>query len=304
MAGFDVRPTLGGMLIDPAERGGSVDSLALFEDPARTGPPEHTVATAAVKVGSGRYRFTLPTVDPGRYYARVTFTPGTGEPQTTMDVLADLPSPTDSGLVVSPESVAVRLGVALPLTAEARETISAEIRSAMADVENYLNRPLIPTEVLIPDARPSWDVDLWDWDRAWWPYNSAGWRDEVSIVGWTGPDADGQYKLRVAVGMDGSRVEAITRFVRLHATESVRSNTAYGLGSREVRSLSAEGQSISYVDAPSGGGSGGSGAAAAGSMPTFDSLRRYKKPSIYMNPAPSGGVWPNSPSRAFGWGRW
>lgn len=74
---LDYRPQVNGTAYDPADNGGAVTRLQLFTTSARTGTATADVGPAA-KVSTGVYRFSVPAIAAGTYYAIVTYTPSTG----------------------------------------------------------------------------------------------------------------------------------------------------------------------------------------------------------------------------------
>jgi hypothetical protein len=274
----------GGAHYDPEPAGGQVTSMSLHIGPDRT----TTVASAgpATRLRAGVYRFTLPEVPPGRYWATVSFTPSEGaQPVKDQSVRLDLPL--GLGLVTSPEAVAKELGVALPLAAEQRDDLLTAIRTAQADVAGYLGRPVIPRLVtrtaLTPhlgrddrlDDADSWLIDV----------------DDLVQVSAYRAHEGGTYDVDFLVGLDGAAIDPIVRYVTTHAAESERLRPG-GVGSqgRRVSSVSAEGQSISYESAPTTG--------QAGALPELASLSRWKRRLFQPLNRPARPPWPYSSTRS------
>jgi hypothetical protein len=277
---FDYRAKLGGAEYDPADAGGTVSELALFSTSDFTGDPVGVV-TEPAKPRPGFYRFSIPdTLPAGRYWCRVTFVPAAGAPSAT-DSSVQLDLPLGTGLVTSPEEVARRLRLPLPLTTEQREDFTDEIRQAQSDVEGYLARSLVPTLLQLHAVMPRYGVDVYE-------------VDSCTALG------DGTYDVTLRVGLDGAAERPIRRYVAAHASETLRLNGAYG--QRRVTSVSAEGQSVSYeTDAKSGSAAAVSAPAKPGELPKISSLDRYKWVPVFSRPKVAAAPWPYGPSHL---GRW
>ncbi|GAA5071001.1 hypothetical protein [Streptomyces similanensis] len=290
MSAYDYQPLYGGAHYDPEPAGGHVTSLSLYDGPDRT----TTVAAAgpATRLRAGAYRFALPDVPPGRYWATVTFTPSEGA-QPVKDESVRLDLPLGLGLVTSPEAVAKELGVPLPLTVEQRDDLLTAIRKAQADVVGYLGRPVVPQllarTALTPYVRRGDSLE----DVEAWPLEDV---DDLVCVAAYRDRGDGTYDVDFLVGLDGAVNDPIVRYVTTHAAESERQRPG-GVGSqgRRVTSVSAEGQSISYEAAPTPG--------QAGALPTLDSLSRHKRRLFQPLNGPARPPWPYSSARSVR-GRW
>ncbi|MEU9354997.1 hypothetical protein AB0D65_29380 [Streptomyces griseoloalbus] len=282
---FDYEPMYGGAHYDPGPAGGQVTSLSLHD-----GPDRATVVGAAgpaVRLRAGVYRFALPDVPPGRYWATVAFTPSEGaQPVKDQSVRMDLPL--GLGLVTSPEAVATKLGVPLQLTPEQRDDLLTAIRDAQADVVGYLGQPVTPQLVTRTGLEPCWGRDDRLEDADSWPVEVD---DLVQVSAYRLRD-DGTYDVDFLVGFDGAANDAVVRYVTAHAAESER-NRPGGVGSqgRRVSSVSAEGQSISYEAAPAAG--------QAGALPTLDSLSRWKRRLFQPLNRPARPPWPYSSHSAY-----
>ncbi|MEU0427115.1 hypothetical protein ABZ235_26515 [Streptomyces canus] len=283
MSVVDYKPTYGGAYYDPEPAGGQVTSLVLYDGPERT--TEVAAAGAGTRLRPGTYRFALPDVPPGRYWATVTFTPSNGaQPVKDQSVRLDLPL--GLGLVTSPEAVAKELGVPLPLTAEQRDDLLTAIRKAQADVVGYLGQPVIPQLVTRTALTPIWrhQEDLENPDS--WPFEA----DDLVQVSAYCDRGDGTYDVDFLVGLDGASVDPIVRYVTTHAAESerLRPGVVASQG-RRVSSVSAEGQSISYESAPTTG--------QAGALPELSSLSRWKRRLFQPLNRPARPPWPYSSTR-------
>ncbi|MFM9647754.1 hypothetical protein ACKI1S_16600 [Streptomyces galilaeus] len=283
MSVVDYQPMYGGAHYDPEPAGGQVTSLVLYDGPERT--TEVAAAGPGTRLRAGAYRFALPDVPPGRYWATVTFTPSNGaQPVKDRSVRLDLPL--GLGLVTSPEAVADDLGVPLPLTPAQRDALMTAIRKAQSDVEGYLGRSLVPRVVTRTAVTPYWrpSEDLTDPEA--WPFET----DDVWRVSAYRDRGDGTYDVDLLVGLDGAAEDPVVRYVTAHAAESER-NRPGGVGAqgRRVSSVSAEGQSISYESAPTAG--------QAGALPTIDTLSRLKRRLWQPLNIPPRPPWPYSSTR-------
>ncbi|MFN1193374.1 hypothetical protein ACK03K_34485 [[Kitasatospora] papulosa] len=284
MSVIDYEPMYSGAHYDPEPAGGQVTSLVLYDGPERT--TEVAAAGPGTRLRAGAYRFALPDVPPGRYWATVTFTPSDGaQPVKDQSVRLDLPR--GLGLVTSPEAVADELGVPLPLTAAQRDDLMTAIRKAQSDVEAYVGQPLIPRVVTRTALTPYWRTEEELSQRQSWPFESVD--AYVQVVAYRNR-GDGSYDVDFLIGLDGAAEEPVVRYVTAHAAESER-NRPGGVSAqgRRVSSVSAEGQSISYESAPTAG--------QAGALPTIDTLARLKR-RLWQSPntAPRP-PWPYSSSR-------
>lgn len=189
-------------------------------------------------------------------------------------------------LIVSPADVAVRLGQdPAALTQAQTDYLTAKIEDAESDVLAYLNRDsLVAVETIAKQQYPVFGApDLSDW-RAW-PRLLDLFDDRVAVKSWV-DNGDGTYDVTVLVGLDGANEAPVRRFVLAHAVESTRNDPSnMGLAKRQVTSVSAEGQSISYDK-------GSSTEGAAGSGPNIKTLARYKRLSAFSRQGPASPPWP------------
>ncbi|MFK0159125.1 hypothetical protein ACIQVK_44530 [Streptomyces sp. NPDC090493] len=280
---FDYRPMYGGAHYDPEPAGGQVTSVSLYDGPDRT--TLVAGAGAATRLRAGVYRFALPDVPPGRYWATVAFTPSEGA-QPVKDESVRLDLPLGLGLVTSPEAVAKELGVPLPLTAEQRDDLLTAIRKAQSDVVGYLGQPVIPQLVTRTALTPYVGRDDRLEDADSWPFDV----DDLVQVSAYRARQDGAYDVDFLVGLDGAAIDPVVRYVTTHAAESERLRPG-GVGSqgRRVSSVSAEGQSISYESAPTTG--------QAGALPELSSLSRWKRRLFQPLNRPARPPWPYSSTR-------
>ena len=286
MSLFDYTPMWAGAQYDPVPAGGQVSRLDLFTSPGRDGDAAASCGPAE-RLREGVYRFTVPDVAPGRYWAVATFTPTSGTAEVH-DRAVRLDLPLGTGVLGSPEQVADQLGVPLPLDAAQRERYTEHLQDAQADVVGYLGRPVVPRAALLENVRPApgslLDADVWPID---------GLDDTVDVVTYE-ELPDGAYNVRVNVGLDGAAIKPIVRYIVAHAAEMARQQPAPSAGpggGRRVSSVSAEGQSVSYESAPAAG--------AAGALPSLGSLSRYRR-LVYepaSRPGPAMAPWPYAGSR-------
>jgi hypothetical protein len=192
--------------------------------------------------------------------------------------LAHVDLPEDPTLAVSPERLAVKVGIPLQLTSEQREIAVDAIRDAQADVTAYLGRQILPTVGV--------DTERWPWPRGW---NLTGLGDEplIRVLG-SVPETDengdlsGYFTVTYLYGLDvvnDPTLRPILRFITAHAMNSTAFTDLWKRVTRtkgEIRSLSAEGQSVSWTPATLGGGGGKAGDGSPGSLPTLASLDRWR----------------------------
>ncbi|RZU28327.1 hypothetical protein EV284_6493 [Streptomyces sp. BK022] len=279
---YDYQPIFGGAAYDPEPAGGQIQALVLYDGPDRA--TEVARAGAAARLRAGVYRFALPDVPPGRYWATVTFTPSGGS-QPVKDPSLRLDLPLGLGLVTSPEAVADELKVPLPLTPAQRDELETVIRKAQADVVSFLGRPLVPQIVTRQALTPRWPVDDFA-DADSWP---VVFDDLVQVLAYR-DRGDGTYDVDFLIGLDGAAEEPIVRYVTAHAAESERQRPGgVGATGRRVSSVSAEGQSISYEASPAAG--------QVGAPPVVDTLARYKRLLLGKPSSPARAPWPYSSSR-------
>ncbi|MGR6924562.1 hypothetical protein ACU635_60815 [[Actinomadura] parvosata] len=102
----------------------------------------------------------------------------------------------DELLVVSPEKVAARAGLTLPLTEEQRETVAEAIGDAFGDVAVYLGMPPLPVTWVQRGARGD---GRGEWRLAFDPVIEV-----LSLVAETGPDGEltGLYTITYRAGLN------------------------------------------------------------------------------------------------------
>jgi hypothetical protein len=192
------------------------------------------------------------------------------------------PAPEDAPfLVVHPEIVGRRAGFTLPLTEDDRFAIEQAILDAQGTVQGYLRRPIQPTEVTVTGLYP----DPWGYGR--WDLPDPDARDIVAEPELSSGLATGLYTVTYTTGLDVATdpaLEPIRRFIvaaALNAPEVLRRWQLVTAGSRTVKSVSVDGQAITYGDATQGGG-GAAGSGAPGALPKLGSLSQWRRRSVYQ----------------------
>jgi hypothetical protein len=284
VAVFDYEPKWAGRTVDPVPNGGQVTHMDLYSVPERTGIPVATAGPAA-RLGVGRYRWTLPdTLPDGRYWALITFTvDGT---TVATDRITAVDMPTGTGLVTSPEAVAVQAGVPLPLTATQRDRYLQAIADSQADVAAYLKRALVPEYRTFTNVQPNWQqsatADVNDW-RVW--QNLMPGYDDFDVDEVTPTPVDGQpltYTVTLRLGLEPDGEKAARRYVLVHATEGLR---LAGEMERRPISVSADGQSVMYErKEPSPG--------QANSLPMLSELDPFVAPPVFTRRRNGYVPWP------------
>lgn len=252
MSTLDYAPALNGVPYDPAPAGGGVLNLQLFTDAARTGPEVYNAGLPTL-VSAGLYQFAIndAMVPAGRYWVRVLWAPTSASSSQADDITAPLDLPVRDDMVVTPEELALRLGLSLPLAGPARDALTEAILDSQADTEAYLGRVIVPQIIterrLFPPGnwvlseQPVLELlseaevlDTDGWPTGWWDVTYRG-----------GLDA-----------RTGQRLGPIRRVVIAHAAQSDEAYRLWasegygaatdGTGRKQIRSVSAESQSVSY----------------------------------------------------------
>ena len=190
--------------------------------------------------------------------------------------------------LVEVEAVAARLGLdATALTPAQLDQIEAAIEDSEARVEMYLARPLIARTEVVTGLYPSYGYDLSDY-RAW-PQVAERFDDRYDVVA-VAPAADGddgRFDVTFSVGIDVAgdpEFEPILRFIRQDATAGLRADPTLPGVARLVKTVSADGQSVTY-DAPTG-------ADAAGAAMTLAVLNRWRRRAAYQRRSVPLTPWP------------
>jgi hypothetical protein len=300
---LDYQPILDGAPADPGPDGGAVSSLALYSSQARTGTP--ITIGAAVRVRATVYRFTIDdtTTDAGRYWARVTWTPTTAGTPVVDDLPFPLDLPVRPDLVVSPEELATRLGLPLPISAADRTALADSILDAQTDVVSYLGRPILPA--LITERR-SWPWPLGGWKLSQSPVIEV--ITEIEVF----DDVDqptGYWDVTYRAGLDARSDESLRPIRRLVLALAAQSDNSVrlwtesghgaaatddaGLGPRRIKSVSAEGQSVSYeFGRPGDAGQTPGAAGAIGGPIRWASIDqwRIRGRRVFQRSGPNGGL--------------
>lgn len=282
------------MLLPPLPAGwASATSVEFYGASARTGDHQ----TVAVTSSGADLAVDTTDVPDGRRWAVLVGLDSDGE-----TVRRDLPSvdlPEDPGLLVSPEKLAVKAGIPLQLTEDQREVITDAILDAQADVEAYLGRAIFPTIGV--------EHSCWPWPQGWQIKGNA---DEplIRVLAAEAEYADGQptgyFTVTYLYGLDPAADRAlrpIIRFVTAHAMNSAPFTDLWKKVTKakgEIRSVSAEGQSVSWSPASLGGGGGKAGDGSPGSLPTLTSLDRWRLAGRRVHQGRTrASVWPFSGQR-------
>lgn len=214
-------------------------------------------------------------------------------------------TPDGYALVVQPEDVAKVLRLPRPLDTDAADVLTEAIRSAQADVVQYLGRPVVPLTYTETGLLPS----IRGWHLKNYPVHK--------IVSWTaetGPDSrpSGRYTVTYIAGLDTVNdpdLFPIVRFIKLHACYDPFAQVLFrerrpDIATR-VTSGSTDGQSATVTDAlPAPANSGRMSTPAAvnaqmslpGSPPTLQTLDKWRigKRRVYQRPRVIGSAapWP------------
>ena len=183
-------------------------------------------------------------------------------------------------LVVDPAKIATKFGLSDPTPAQL-ETITDAIIDCQSDVIGYLNRDLFPVEATLAGIYPApgWPLDHW---KAW--PDARVYDDTIAVVS-SVANPDGTYDVTFKVGLDGPNDARVARFVKAHAVQSLLNDANSGMGKRQITSISAEGQSVSYDK-------GSVAEGAAGSLPSLKSLNAIKRRAVYRANRTPVSVWP------------
>lgn len=275
---------MGAMILTRPPTMVSVAVLRLYESSARTG---EAVEVPVVPL-DGAYTVDLDGTAVGRYYGVLVGVGVSGAPATYPIGAVDLPG--DERLLVSPETLAVRADMALPLSDALREVITDTILAAQADVVAYLGQPIVPTVFTQRGCVPygsGWDLTAHD------DTDVIAVLDAVpETVAGTGT-LTGRFTVVYVAGLDARTDPALTpiaRYVAAHALNSpefVRAWERAG-GEGTVRTVAAEGQSITYEAATLGATGGRPGDGGPGSLPTLGSLDTWRVAGRRVHQAPVG----------------
>lgn len=267
---------------DPEDNGGDVSLITLYRVPDRAGAA--TTAGPAVKEATNTYVFTVDLPD-GRWWPNVTWS--SDGVDSLLDRLPHIDSPGASatGLVVSPEDVAWRVGLDLPLTAAQRQLLTESIRGIQGRVRAYLNRPLLPERRTlsgyVPD--PRWEDTDW---RAW-PEVLEDLDEIFTVVSVT--ETNGLYTVVVDVGIDCANdpdTQVVREYIGQGAANALRMNIETGVGQRTPSSVSTGDQSVSYPASRGTQAFGGTfdrGSLTAGSGLVLEDLSRLRRRTVHQS---------------------
>lgn len=248
----------------------SVETVTFYTDEARTVGAQ----AAPVALVGDQWLVDTLNVPAGRWWATVNAHKDAVPYAYPLPDPVDLPE--DDRLILSPEALATKIGVALPLTTERRSTLRDAIVAAQADVCAYLGR-----DSLVPTQRT--ETGLWDAGPEWLLNCD---EDVISIVS-TIPEQDlggaptGTYTVIYLAGLDAANdpaLEPIRRYVIAHAKNQPEVTDLWRVATNtkgRVKTLSAEGQSVTF-ETPSLGGGGKTGSGDPGSLPNIATLDRWR----------------------------
>lgn len=263
--------------------------VRMYDSEARDGSHADAPITA---VGGGTWTIDVTGLT-GRYWPTVVYT--IGADTYTQDLpYADLPDTPD--LIVSPEYVARRATpkIPLPLTEDQRETITEAILDAQSDAAAYLGRsgvvPGVYTESgRYDDGRGHWDLVLVD-------------EPLIEVLDATPEAIDGMptgyYTITYRAGIDAKNdpeLRPIRRWVAAAAMNSPEFVAMWREATKvkgTVKSVTTEGQSVTY-DTPTLGG-GGKG--QPGELPGKSSMDRWRIAGrrVYQRRTVPRPPWPHS----------
>lgn len=194
--------------------------------------------------------------------------------------------------LVTPDQLASRIGMVVPLPVPVELRLRDAIEDAEAKVQLYLNRTSLEavehTVVgLVPDER--WVMD----DPRAWPQAKSRFQDRFRVVSWVvNADDPTLFDVTFAVGLDVANdpeLRPILSFIKQDAVASAAADPTFAGVARTVQSVSADGQSVTYAT----GGGGGAEGVAGGSL-SLSSLKRWRRLSIYQAPGVRRSPWPYS----------
>jgi hypothetical protein len=200
----------------------------------------------------------------------------------------------DPTLLIDPESVANGLGLEYPLDDAIQDKIILQtIEATQAKVELFLNRPLVAKVVTVPAlaADDRYELDTIDaWPEAKGMFNDR-YRVQSSVANTADPTL---YDVTFAVGLDVANdpeLASILTFIREDSITACSNNPRFTAVARIVRSVSADGQSVSYTE-QTGRNAQQANADIAGAQLTLNDLRKWKRLPIFQRHTPSAPPWP------------
>lgn len=161
------------------------------------------------------------------------------------------------GLAITPEDFA--RAIRLTLTEENRPVVLEALYDAQADVEAHCGQPIparTVVETTVPDGRGGWVL-----------------ASDPLRVTLTEDLGDGTWRVTYLVGRDDDRaVRAARRYVKAAALAALRDG---GVAARGIRSVSVEGQAISYDLSGSGDPD------LAGGPVSIKTLDRFRRVGVF-----------------------
>jgi hypothetical protein len=188
-------------------------------------------------------------------------------------------------LVITPEEVAGRLQLPLPLADAVKKVLTEAIVDAQDDVQGYLGIPVTPQTVVLRNVVPRWLIDGYDG----WLINDPYLIEVVSAV----PQVDVNgfpldlYTVTYTAGLDVANdptLRPIKRYIKAaaQADPDVVQMWQEVTGIRgPVMNASTDGQSVTYQPLTRGGG-GAAGSGAPGTLPTLESLASWRSHTAYQ----------------------
>lgn len=275
---------------DPHTDGGSVGDLTLrtvWDDSLFT---LHTVPGPAARPAAGVYEWVLPAdLVESRYWPQISVDwAGAGAETLTLPAV-DLPDWQATGRVMSPWPVAMRLGVPHPLSDAQQARIADQIGESQGKVEDYLKRPVLPEWRSFTHRQPLSGYPLLSKEA--WPDVRRDADDTITVAAAT--LVGYSYTVDVWVGLNAAtdpRLAAVREWVAADAASQLSGLAGAGrIGTRDVSSVSADGQSVSY--APVRGGTGVY-EGQAGSPPALTQLARWRRKAVYQRRRYPTPAWP------------
>lgn len=249
----------------------AVTSVRLHDDEERLSEP----VLLPVSLLDGQWTVDTTSVADGRWWGAVVAAKGAVPYEYPLRDPIDLPE--DDTLCVSPESLAEWMGVPLPLTAARRRVLRQALDDAQTDVRAYLGQPVMPERYI--------ERGVSGWGERW--TLTAHGDTTVQQVLSVEPEADpvlgglDTFTITYLAGLnarDDVSCSPIRRYIKAHAAnlpEATRLWREAAQPADTVKSLSAEGQSVTYESATLGGG-GAAGSGNPGALPTAKSMDAWR----------------------------